>query len=284
MMFVALVAKTFLSGAASALATDNSWTRFWKERCSIGILNGPVTTSSGLPLLVDGPAMQPPHYCTLGGLLVVNGILRGLTARHPFGPTRSYPSAQEISSDDFDDASTVDAVDEYGSCDEPYVFEADVDPARENTLVRPLSSDGEHVNISFPLIDTAKGPVYVSDNFPRPMHWFEPRRVEFPFDQTAQIDHDWALLDHLPQPIAMLPNLTTDSNDTRETWVKGPYSGIAQGEVSIRIACSEAQFGYLHASPVTLKMEKSFSVVQLITFESILRKSRRHALKRRALG
>lgn len=85
-MFVALVAKTPLS--AGPVSNDGSTVKLGGSY-AVQLLPSGVTTSCGLGLLISGADSRLRQYCTLGGLLVVNDEILGLTAGHPFPKNRA---------------------------------------------------------------------------------------------------------------------------------------------------------------------------------------------------
>lgn len=76
---------------------------------SIHLLQSGLTTSCGLKIRLYDRSHRPWRYCTLGGLLLVNGQFMGLTAGHPFimhGEWLTPPWALDGEDPDDDTSST----------------------------------------------------------------------------------------------------------------------------------------------------------------------------------
>lgn len=79
-MFVALVAKTRLSAEPAEIHPGELKTI---TRCSIEVLYQ-ASTFCGRSVRVSFPLEAEEKYCTLGGLIMVDNVIYGLTAGHPF--------------------------------------------------------------------------------------------------------------------------------------------------------------------------------------------------------
>lgn len=84
---------------------------------------------------------------------------------------------------------------------------------------------------------------------------------------------DWALLDHLPANQSKRPNKVLLTNPYTEILIREMASSSVCGEITVLLADPGPQIGYLHSSPMTLKVNSNVLDVQLITLERALRKS-----------
>ena len=241
---------------------------------SVGLPHGQINTACGLPVLVCDPRTDPVRYCTLGGLILLDGVLYGLTAGHPFiseqevvsGETSNF--GQDIVTADLEGASEVS--------DDSFFEDGDVFSESFSSPTEPATK--EHIWQSSP-----QGPTKISQRLLSSVEWSKPRGVILPsrglrrneFNKEAPRTGDWALLEW------PLRSTTTPLHDVIHSGYNGQPSlqtmstGSRQGEVYIKTVDLGLQSGYLHASPGSLMLENSIIDVQLITLEVILRESYR---------
>jgi hypothetical protein len=277
-MLVALVAPTPLS-AGPALSPTN--TASLSECCSIQ-MHDSAATSCGLPLLVNASSTHPQRYCTLGGLLIVNGKIFGLTARHPFEAHVEHRSAQH-ELHDFQGVRLPEDEESSEASSEPFVFnDYDDDISGDLSSASTVSLHSLADLSSTSIGDPTHGQHDISEAFSSSVEWSQSFNVVVPLStlQAASSfeeplgDCDWALLRMLPQPVITLPNKITRIDSSHDIIIERTVSGSAHGEVTIMVAGIGEQLGYLHSSPATMKVDKSVLDVQLITLERILRKFR----------
>lgn len=276
-MFVTLVAKTLLS--AGPASNDGSTERL-SESYAIQCLPPGVSTSCGLGLLINSVDSRLPQHCTLGGLLVVNGEILGMTAGHPFLKIRDnvikrepLEMAQAVEDSSDEESGTTSS--------EPFVFNDDDDGDANDDLTASTVSLGENADVASTPVD---GPPHGQYKASRPlspsMKWYLPQAALLPVSTPREVssiedplnDHDWALLEMLPPAVISRPNKISHIDLHHDILIERTVSGPACGEVTITIADIGLQSGYLHSSPATMKVGESVLDVQLITLESTLRK------------
>jgi hypothetical protein len=276
-MFVALVAKTSLSAGPALYSPDMDRL---SECCSVQLLNGPAATSCGLPLLVNPSEAQPQRHCTLGGLLMVNGEIFGLTAGHPFKAHLEQRSAQNELHDLGQNARTLEDEESSDASGEPFVFNDD-DSSRESLASTSTLSLYDRADFSSTSIDDPTQRQHdISKTFSLLIKWSQPYNATTPLttpnnalpSEEPHGDCDWALLEMLPHSIITLPNKIAHVDPRLDVPIERTVSGSAHGEVNIMVAGIGARLGYLHSSPVTMKVNESILDVQLITMEHGLRK------------
>jgi len=274
--FVALVAKTTLSAGPVLNPPD---TARLSECYSVQLRHGSAATSCGLPLLVNPSETHPQRHCTLGGLLMVNGEIFGLTAGHPFTPHFEHESAQC----EHDIAQGVRPLEDEESSEassEPFVFNDDDDDREDLSSASALSFHSCSDLSSTSIDDPTNGQRDISNTFSPSVKWSQPYSAVIPLSIPPNAlsfkeplgDSDWALLEMLPHSVITLPNKIAHIDSRHDILVEKTVTGLAHGEVTIMAAFIGAQLGYLHSSPVTMKVNKSILNVQLITLEHILRK------------
>jgi len=276
-MLVALVAPTPLS-AGPALSPTN--TASLGECCSVQMRDS-ATTSCGLPLLVNASSTHPQRYCTLGGLLIVNGKIFGLTAGHPFEAHVEHRSAQH-EFHDFQGVRLPEDDESSEASSEPFVFnDYDDDISGDLSSASTVSLHSLADLSSTSIDDPTHGQHDISEAFSSSVEWSQSFDVVVPLStpQAASSseplgDCDWALLGMLPQPIITLPNKIARIDSSHDIIIERTVSGSPHGEVTIMVAGIGEQLGYLHSSPATMKVDESVLDVQLITLERILRKFR----------
>jgi hypothetical protein len=270
-MFIAFVAKTPLSMGLALPLTDAVMIN---ECFSVLVPLGRLTTSCGLPLLVKTSKTKPQQNCTLGGLVRVDGEIFGLTGGHPF---------QSHIDNRFDQASIVEG--DGGSEDsEPFVFNDNYDGSpRRSHSVTSQGSLYEPVNFSStPMLGSTDIQNDLSKAFAAPTEWTQSYDAILPSSNPPKTlsseppvaDCDWALLKMAFHPITTLPNKISYTDPQQDILVERTTPGPSHGEVTMIIASIGLQLGFLHLSPVTMKVNSSVLNLQLITLEHILRKLR----------
>ena len=261
---VTLVEATVLSGAS---ATNGGRTVKLIESYAVQLLPS-ATTSCGLALRINDSDSPVQKHCTLGGLIVVNDRILGLTAGHPF---RKFMHEFPVQ------ANQTSLSDEKGiNSSEPLV----VNGINKNDLPASTSSIDRNANVNASSIDGPHRQPETLTSFSSSMKWYLPQAVTLPVSNPRHglscedflYDHDWALLENLPPVVTSKPNKLTHNDlhgdDLIEITVRSP----AQGEVTIIIADNGPQQGYLYSSPATIKVERFILNVQLITLQQSLRK------------
>lgn len=276
-MFVTLVAKTPLS--AGPASNDGSTVRL-SESYAVQILPPGITTSCGLGLLISGADSRLRQRCTLGGIIVVNGELLGLTAGHPFPKIRDDVigrqgfEAAEVAEDSSDEGNSL-------TLHEPFVFnDSDDDEANEHPTPSTLSAGEDFDGPSSSVNGSPHRQYGTSRQFSQSVEWYLPQAAILPVSSPRHVsfvedtlnDHDWALLEMLPPAVTSKPNKTTHNDLHHDMPIEETFSGPACGEVTITIADIGPRFGYLHCSPATMKINQTVLEVQLITLECVLRK------------
>jgi hypothetical protein len=274
-MFVALVAKTPLSAGP---ALDHTDVLRLSESCFVQLPHGLAATSCGLPLLINASETQPQQHCTLGGLIIVNGEIFGLTAGHPF---QAY--VEHRSKYDGHDIRLLKDEESSEASGEPFVFNDDDDNPRGSlSSTSPVSLYNLANFSSTSIDDPMDGQHDISKAFSPSVKWSQPYNAVIPLSTTKNAlsfeeplgDCDWALLEMLSHSIIALPNKIAHIDPRHDIVIERIVSGSAQGEVTIIAAGIGPQLGCLHSSPVTMKVNKAILDVQLITLEHILRELR----------
>jgi hypothetical protein len=284
-MFVTLVAKTSLS---AGLALDPTNILRLSYSCSVKLPHDPAATSCGLPLVVNASEARPERHCTLGGLVIVNGEIFGLTARHPFKARFKPRTAHDEPNDIGQDLGLLEDEESSESSDEPFVFNDDEDDSLGS--VSSLGSLSSASTASMPglsppdFLATSTDDLAQGQNISKAFSPLvtEPYDVVMPLPASQNVssfeeplqEYDWALVDVPPFSTTMLPNKIAHIDPRHDILIESTFSGSAHGEVTITIANIGAQLGYLHSSPVTLKVNESILDVQLIALEHVLRKFR----------
>ena len=256
--FIALIGTTSLS--ARLIAEPSEWL----------VLHGAYKLQAQRQNeIIDKQAVIAVHtskLCTLGGLLMVNGNIMGLTAGHPF----RTQDVNVASSDVVPSGTTADDEDLDGndssssSSDEPFVFNEDEEgnsgttsessvSLPDNSLVQGLSDNSNK---------------YYSSNWfvPKLAHVYLPRLQSTPSAENANMSFDWALLSSVPADRNLILNRTHDNILVRD-FMTQPVAG----EVNILHTSIGPRLGYLQPSAVTLQVDRNVQNVQLITLERSLR-------------
>lgn len=274
MVFIALVAKTSLSAGP---VSDNDCIETLRGSYAVQLPQPGVPTSCGLELSANG--MDIRQRCTLGGLLVVNGRVLGLTAGHPFSQVednflqrKPLQAAEYINEFNDEDSSSVSS--------EPFVFTSDSDDDENDDLVSTTAPSFEHVDTLPSLVDR---PAYDRHEVTRAsssIYWSAPQIaiIRLPTQTNgSSIDNfpdsfDWALLESLPSAVIMQHNAIFDAGKNECIPIKGILSSRACGKVVVAAAGVESHQGYLHDSPAAIQVNGSVLEVQLVVMNIILRK------------
>ncbi|EXJ60139.1 hypothetical protein A1O7_04291 [Cladophialophora yegresii CBS 114405] len=284
-VFIALVAEASESSGPASNEVD---TVRCEDAYTVQSLPFGIATSCGLELLIAGDHSQPRQRCTLGGLLVVNGKLWGLTARHPFHTSvRKLWARDQLEADWPEEDSQEDECSTTAS--EPFVFNDDDDDDDGNGD----ADDDSSASSTMPLQDKGDLPLSSVEGAPdencegsNPMRltkfistrYYLPHSAIFsPFwmenhssAEEARIDYDWALLD-LPSAVRALPNKIAHIDHRHDILIDGTRSIATSGEVTIAVTLGIGpQLGYLHSSPATFMVDGLVREVHLITLERIL--------------
>ena len=275
--FVALVAATPLSGGPPL---KNSCAVTVNESYAVQFESSSVPTSCGLGLLASDADDRLRHQCTIGGLIVVKGVLLGLTAGHPFSKDKHNDVLRSLS--DAADA-TEDCSDDEGSStsSEPFIFNDDDDGDTDDDSAASSVSLRDSTDVSSTPTDQPSHNQLTNLRSASPsMKHFRSSAAILPASDLKYIsssegvrhDFDWALLYFLPPAVTSNPNKIAHMGPRHDVPIEGVVHGPAFGDVTIIIASIGPQLGYLHSSPVTLKVDESVLEVQLITLGHGLRK------------
>ena len=281
--FIALVVKTPLSAGPML---DNDATMELSEAYAVQLLPPEVTTSCGLNLLISGADGRSQKQCTLGGLLLVDGQIVGLTAGHPFCEVEhnairreSLRAAQTMEDSEDEESSTASS--------EPFMFNINDDDGDDDD--DDMNNDSTASSVSFSekaggrsnsIDGPSQGQQESSGAHSSPMMWYVPRTAVLPASVPVDVpvmdeqngDPDWALLRTLPPVVTSLPNMIAHLDRRHNIPIQGTASSPANGEVTIIIAGIGPQLGYVHSSLATMKVGESVLDVQLVTMERVLRK------------
>ena len=273
-MFVALVGKISLSaGPISSHATTNDCI----EAYAIYGETSNSYTSCGLSLIINVKNGLPSRRCTLGGMIVVDGTVVGLTAGHPFQSVDQHTSScsNQVAEDLDDDANS-------DTSSEPFVFNEEID---DISSVSSTSSLPLHMDV-----DSSQDCGCVSTAF-----YDEESQTSYPFFDRESLSqfrrsqstnhstlegnssrnrYDWALLDKLPWAIKVGVNRQTQTTSSLSSISETAPSG-ACGSVVINIQGDGSQSGYLHSCPSSIMVDSRVMEVQLVTLGRALRKSSR---------
>jgi hypothetical protein len=242
-----------------------------QEACSVLHPGGLTSTACGLHLLLNTSGPRKQRHCTLGGLIVVNGAIFGLTAGHPFKDRFSNGSTH-----DRKDATVFESNVSEQDDDEPFVFNDDDASSLESLSGSTSASSDNHAYSSSTSVDYSDGEYIIPAD--SPTRKSPPYSVTIPisvpktsltFENTPEY-LDWGVLETLPLSVSKLPNKITRIDPRYDTFVESIISTPPQGEVAILIAGNGAQVGYLHSSPVTMRVNESVLEVRLITLEQVL--------------
>lgn len=280
-MFIALVVTEVSESAGPAL---NEGSTLWcNDAYAVQLLPSGVATSCGLEVIVLGDDRQRHQKCTLGGLLIVNGELRGLTAGHPFHKVEQnargrphFDSDQDGEYAEDDDCSATSS--------EPFVFnDDDTDVTNEyssasSNVSLPGKSEvpsrlvDENLQDHYEASDHMRQTELLSTNHHPPHSAIVPvfSTQDDSSTEEGRVDHDWALLD-LPSAIKALPNKISHIDERHDIAINGTVSSDASGDVTIAVAGTGPQLGYLHPCPATFMVDGLIRQVQLITLDRVLR-------------
>jgi hypothetical protein len=245
-----------------------------QEACSVLHPGGPTSTACGLHLLLNTSELRKQRHCTLGGLIVVNGAIFGLTAGHPFKDRFANSSKH-----DRKDATVLESNVGEQDDDEPFVFNDDDASSLESLSGPTAESSDKCTYSSSTFVDYSDGE-YIIPADP-PTRKSPPYSVTIPISvpETCLTSEntpeylDWGVLETLPLSVSKLPNKITRIDPRYDSFVESVISTPPQGEVAILIAGNGAQVGCLHSSPVTMRVNESVLEVRLITLEQVLRVS-----------
>ena len=266
--FVAVVEATVLSGGS---ATNEGRTVKLSKAYAVQLLPS-TTTSCGLALRINDADSPVQQHCTLGGLIVVNDKILGLTAGHPFQKfMHNFPRQANLTSL---------GEKEGNNSSGPFVFNGvNKGDGKDDSSASAVSTDG-NANVNSAPIDGPHRQAQTLISFPPSMEWYLPQAVTLPVSNPRHVlsckdplyDHDWALLEKLPPIVTSKPNKPIHHDLHDEVIIEETVPGPARGEVTIAIAGMDPQLGYLYSSPATIKVEKFILNVQLITLKQVLRK------------
>ena len=217
-------------------------------------------------------------YCTLRGLLVVNGEALGLTTGHPLREVehnvirRGLKEAAQDTEGSSDEESSTTSI-------EPFVFnDGDDDFANDDMTASTVSL---HKNNVLPTSNdgTLDRQHKISRRCSPSTKWYLPQAAVFPVSTPGHFSsiadphdvYDWALLETLPPAVRSQPNKIPHFDLHHDILIDGTTSGPACGEVTIAVAGIGLQLEYLHSSPATMKVDEFVLDVQLITLERVLR-------------
>ncbi|KAL9105714.1 MAG: hypothetical protein Q9227_009154 [Pyrenula ochraceoflavens] len=272
-MFVAVTASITLSSwldASKARETSN-------EYPYAQIAGSSYSTACGLSVRVTCEDRSQRH-CTLGGLLIVNGEIFGLTVGHAFKQDKMHQSiaqeaedllSSEVSSEDegSDSSSLKYFLNTGNGNDESGV--ADTPPLNSSYGTDSRSSLAPEVPCEEDNLCTANtGPLTA---------WSHPLTVIC--STLASNDNsipntpyacDWALLRHLPPTLARSHNKVKPSSSDPGALIQDIVSGSCQAEVCVIIGISDTVPGYLRSCRGSMFVEGVISEVQLVVLEQIL--------------
>lgn len=258
--FVPLVEATVLSAGS---ATNEGRTVKLSKSYAVQLLPS-TTTSCGLAVRINHAESPVQQHCTLGGLIIVDNKILGLTAGHPFQKfMSSFPRQANLMSLSDEKGKKpskpfgFDGIDKGGGKDDPPASTVSAD---ENANVNSTSIDGPH-----------RQPQTLT-SFSPSMKWYPSPAVTLPVSrhvmscEDSLYDHDWALLEKLPSIVKSKPNKPDDIS------IEATVPDPARGEVTIAVADIGPQPGYLYSSSSTIKVDRVLLNVQLITLKQVLRK------------
>ncbi|KAL8834533.1 MAG: hypothetical protein Q9170_003715 [Blastenia crenularia] len=271
-MFLALVAETPLSaGPVSGIRCTTKLS----ESSAVLIAQFGATTSCGMGLLISDADNYSQQRCTLGGLLMVNGRLMGLTAGHAFLNINHKIAARELPEatqdvEDFSDeeSSSISA--------DPFIFNGSDDVDVADTI-----ASGIFLHENFDIVSTSANGHGQNGGLtppPAPMEWICPQAAILPTTNPTHASptevplngHDWALLEELPSAVISMPNKIASFDQDHDILINETIRGPIWGEVTIATASIGPQQGILHSSPATMKVDENVLEVQLITMERFL--------------
>ncbi|KAL8956395.1 MAG: hypothetical protein Q9193_006084 [Seirophora villosa] len=230
-------------------------------------------SACGLTLLIKNRDGNVQQHCTLGGLIIVNGEVLGLTTGHPLSPIRNEKSSSDQLEMDQPEEDSEDE-DTSSNFSEPFVFNDDnEDDANENTSTSS-SSHQKDANVPSTFMNESWRPPspQTESSLPQAAALSELPESDLFGEDEAPIEHDWALLQTLPQSLVSKPNKVSYNDRRHDVLVEGIAPGPIGGAIVVLAANVGPQPGRLHSSPATMKIEKSVLEVQLITLENVLRK------------
>lgn len=273
---VALVARVALS--TSPVLTSDA-TASWEENSRSQILEGTAATSCGLCVRITFED-HSQRFCMLGGLLIVNDEIFGLTAAHPFIRGQEHQPSSDLSQGsgrsitDSEDENEGDSV----TSSQPYLtnFEESNDDQASSSASLPLFS-----NVPDAIQSLTHEPSY------EPRHatsaasesrgtWSKPLNVIYSLSSSPKESslHGWdgALLGDLPRSVATLPNKMGFSNDIPDSFVESIMLELHRPEVYVMISNTDALPGHCHSVSADIIFHGSISSVRLITLEHTVRK------------
>ena len=269
--FIALVAKTPLSAGPAKHLLGSLIIDRDTAACPLPF---EARTSCGHGLIANIDTQQ---YCTLGGLLMVNGEILGLTARHPFESHEAdQGSGQPEPLDMARDTNHISDDNISETSNELFVFNGDDSDTCSASSVSSVSLPEDVVPDSTSSNRTSYAQTRNELTLSYADRYFPIMRLPAPMGTSSYHEYresyDWVLLEALPLPIITRPNKIAHIDPRHDVLVEEVVTGPAFGDVTIIIASIGPQLGCLHSSPATMKVEKTVLNVQLITLERALRK------------
>ena len=239
------------------------------------LVSGSERTSCGLTMIINKPFNL--RRCTLGGLLVVNGKIMGLTAGHPFESSRGAGYISNYSGPYFASHDVEDYNGDGGSntSDEPFVFNDGTETSNDSTNGSKISLHEDTSAACQQDYSTPPDPAESLELLPLSNLYCRDDLANLPLPLSALASPtegvrtclDWALIESLPAKQCTVPNKVTHVDPRDNLLIKDMTSGPVHGEITVVLADIGPQKGYLHASPVTLKVNQTVLDVQLITLE-----------------
>jgi hypothetical protein len=284
----ALVAEITLTAGPAPLVQGM---RAIEDSCSVDVPDS-TKTCCGQTIYISHFRNSPASQCTFGGLIEIDGTLYGLTAGHPFGAQNTAAEAEfemDVGRQSLDWPEESENSENDATSDSDFVFSHDSSDDGEQTSdssttsTDPVSTKNTAISASnLPGKDSTAAAKYTATS--TQVNVLLPitrSTVSLPL-HGLHFNLDWALIDVSNLP-SVLPNQvpSRENEDGKDFPILGalPAQFEPCGDVTVLTAVNGPQYGYLNASPASLKIGGSLYDVRLITFSQILGKCTYLSLK-----
>ncbi|KAL8823054.1 MAG: hypothetical protein Q9191_006224 [Dirinaria sp. TL-2023a] len=244
-MLVLLVAKTHLSAGP---ALDVQSMLALSESCAVPVEQSELTTSCGMKLLIRGADQHVQQHCTLGGLLIVDGKILGLTAGHPFQKNDQYLAEQDSSGGSQVAANPEEECSSTTS-DEPFVFNGDDDDddddgSKDDKAAFSLSVPKNQEDSPMDTEELSDEQHSRFESYPPLKMWHTLHSTVLPDSCPSHVPiaednphhgYDWQLLSSLSPAVTSRPNKIAHVDLRHNIPIEETVSGPASGDVIINI-------------------------------------------------
>lgn len=257
-----------MQGSVTSLALEKNKATHEAMSCILD-RNQDLDTLCGQQLTIS----ESVNACTLGGVIVVDDCMYGMTAGHVFQLDHAYPAldSSSVITSGPNQHEELDGSDRTIDTEEAFWFGLESD----DDLSQQVISDPEHINNNHPMQHAEEATADNADETrpvasSRPDQQFSGRYDFLNVFNKAIDQSDWALL-YLPHTTLTFTNLKDPRNPQYRTAIVGTADDFAQGDVSVLFR-DQSISGVLRKSKSTILCEGRAYDVCLVVLNDMLRK------------